>query len=189
MNSAQSATVNTNEQHTLRDDHTCLPLRMEDEERYVDAAVQPRKHGRDKRYLLENALVNHPLPTLHDGWWILPMDAMPSIKKSWYDRLNGAFGMTVRYRVCFVRSPVEVFLTPDTNQANPRHMIFLPSLENNAKHAGFIRNEIFNGTGHNGFVMHANQALNLSISDLTSDEADAQDFKVSNQIQEPKMKS
>ena len=90
--------------------------------------------------------------------------------------------MTVRYQVCFVRSPVQVFLTHDTHQPNQSHMLFANSLENSEEYARFIQSKIFNGTIREGFVMYTSQALNGLIGNLTQNEADAE-------FQEPKMMS
>ena len=147
----------------------------------VDETVQKGKHGRHKRYLLQNLMVNHPIPRLDDGRWVVPKDAMPSLRKGWYDKTNSAFCMTVRYRVCFVPTPVRVFLMQDSNQPNPRHVVFNP-MENSEGYAKFVQNKIFMGTGKDGFVTHASQALNESISDLTESQPDAEEFRISNQL-------
>ena len=78
-----------------------MPTRTMDDQpsmdRAVDETVQNGKHGRHKRYLLHNAMVNHPIPRLDDGRRVVPKDAMPSIRKSWYDRTNPPFCLTVKY--------------------------------------------------------------------------------------------
>ena len=147
----------------------------------MDETVQKGKHGQHKRYLLQNTLVNHPIPSLEDGRWILPNDAMSSISKGWYGNSNGVFVMIGRYRVCFVPTPVEVFLMQNSNQPNPKHVIF-NNLENSKAYSTFIQKDIFMGTGKNGLVMYASQALNESISDLRESQSNANEFRVSNQL-------
>ena len=87
----------------------------DNEDGTVDECALKGKHGRDKRYLIQNQMVYHPVPTIKDKMWVLPKDGLPSISKGWYDKENGAFNLTVRYRVCFVPTPVEIFLIPNTN--------------------------------------------------------------------------
>ena len=151
-------------------------LTMEDEPSMdvpLDVTVQRGKHGRHKRYLLQNALVNHPVPSLEDGRCAIPKDAMPSVNKKWYNKLKGSFCMTVNYHVCSVRTPVKDFLLPDSNEPDRSHMLFSNLEENCEAYGNVIQNEVFMGTGTNGFVTYATQALNDSIRDLTESQPDA----------------
>ena len=158
-------------------------LRMEEQVQQpsVDEAMAPGKHGRDKRFRIENAFVNHKIPRIDNGRWVIPKDAFPSIRKGWYVKNNASFVLTVVYQVCCVCAAVERFLGND-GKANETHVIFSLSDKDRAKHAMFVRSEIFNGTGPNGFVAFANHALNQSIRDLTKDQWNGQDFKISEQV-------
>ena len=71
-------------------------LTMDDEpgmDEPMNKTVQKEKHGRHKRYLLQNSFVNHPIPSLENERWIIPKDAMPSVNKKWYNKSNGSFCM------------------------------------------------------------------------------------------------
>ena len=54
--------------------------------------------------------------------------------------------------------------------------------ENCEAYGKFIQNEIFKGTGNDGVVLYATQALNDSIHDLTERQPDADEFRISNQL-------
>ena len=78
--------------------------------------------------------------------------------------------------MCFLSSPVETFLTQGTNSMNTRHPIFASNDDNTNAYSRFVQHEIFGGTGSNGFVVHANWELDKSISDLTRDNNEADEF-------------
>ena len=58
-------------------------LRMEEQEQEpnADEALQDGKHGRDKRFRIENALVNHSVPSTDKGRWVLPKDAFLPLER------------------------------------------------------------------------------------------------------------
>ena len=74
----------------------------------------------------------------------------------------------------------------NSNQPNPSHVLFNNMEENSEAHAKFIQNKIFMGTGKDGFVTYASQAMNESVSDLTERQSDADEFRISNQLQRTK---
>ena len=126
----------------------------------------PARHGRDKKYRMDNIEIDHPTPTLNAGGrWILPKDAMPSLNKGWYDASCTPFQRTHKYGVCFISDPAQFCAT---NTLNPvkEHPRFKDYPENYKQHQDFVQQKIFGGTETNGFVHFAQQALDRSISDL-----------------------
>ena len=63
------------------------------------------KHGRAAKYKMENVTIRHPSPTFNVTYWVLPMDAFPSIRKRWYEEGGPEFQATVMYRICFHQNP------------------------------------------------------------------------------------
>lgn len=133
-------------------------------------------HGRDKKWRLENALTNHPIPQMSTQHrWILPKDAMPSTSKGWYKASKEPFRLTHKYSVCFMTHP-EQFCVPNTSTPREGHTQFEQKTENFVAYQNFVQQKIFGGSGDNGFVSFAKNALDLSISDL-QERPDHNEFK------------
>ena len=126
----------------------------------------PAPHGRDKKYRMENILTEHPIPQMSTRHrWILPKDAMPSTRKGWYKASQEPFRLTHKYSVCFLSNP-EQFCLANTSTPREGHTQFEYVEENYKEYQNFVQQNIFGGSGDNGFIAFAKSALDLSISDL-----------------------
>ena len=135
------------------------------------------RHGRLEQYKLENQYVHHPVPDFVDGYWVLPMDAFPSIRKGWYDKSKILFQLTAKNLVCFLKEHPNDYMLDHAFQVNADHIdgsrtvnqehpVFSGNMDNFAQYEQLIENHIFRGRGENGFVNHAMGAIDLSIRDF-----------------------
>ena len=135
------------------------------------------RHGRLEKHKLENQKTHHPVPNFADGYWILPMDAFPTIKKVWYVQSKATFQLTAKYLVCFLKDDPSKYMLdnrvrenadhiPGPRTVNKDHPVFWGNVDNFARYEKIIDTQIFRGRGENGFVTHAMGAIDLSIRDL-----------------------
>ena len=140
-------------------------------------ACENFRHGRLEKHKLENQKTIHPIPDVVDGFWILPMDAFPSIRKIWYKRTITPFQLTAKYLVCFLKGNPQEYLVdngvrtnadhiPGPRSVNRDHPVFSGNADNFTRYEKVIDMNIFQGRGENGFVNHAMGAIDKSISDL-----------------------
>ena len=112
------------------------------------------RHGRLEQYKLENQKTHHPVPDFVDGYWVLPMDAFPSIRKVWYMKEKILFQLTAKNLVCFLKdSPIEYMLdnTVRVNAdhidgnitVNQDHPVFSGNMDNFARYEKLIDMHIF----------------------------------------------
>ena len=138
---------------------------------------EDESHGRQEKHKLENQKTNHPIPDFVDGYWVLPMDAFPSIRKVWYKSSVTPFQLTAKYLVCFLKDDPNDYMLdnqvrenadhiPGPRTVNIDHPVFSGNADNFTRYEKLIDMHIFRGRGENGFVNHAMGAIDLSICDL-----------------------
>lgn len=134
-------------------------------------------HGRLEKHKLENQKTHHPVPNHVDGYWVLPMDAFPTVKKAWYTQSKATFQLTAKYLVCFLKDEPSKYMLdtrvrenadhiPGPRTVNENHPVFWGNVDNFTRYEKIIDTHIFRGRGENGFVTHAMGAIDLSIRDL-----------------------
>ena len=97
-------------------------------------------HDRGEKYKLENQMTMHPNPDFVDGYWVLPMDAFPSIKRTLYLMRIPPFQLTAKYLVCFLKSDPNEFLQDEGDRVNCDHIPGRRCV--NPKHPVFSGNDV-----------------------------------------------